>query len=161
MNSLCLLVTATLPLVCAGCTYTIEGQVLRGSAASIGWVDAGAPLPDGEVVAGASIAIFRDPDSMHPEQSGVATSGADGRFTLPVSGAGAGWMQESWRVRAARTGAGSADWVGSLPSSSAGRLLVIVLAPEGNDEGFGRLWRGDLGRPESGSSLMDEVNRFK
>ncbi|MDZ4830232.1 MAG: hypothetical protein SGJ09_08570 [Phycisphaerae bacterium] len=156
-----LLVASTLSFLCVGCSYTIEGQVLRGAAPSMGWVDDGAPLPDGEVVAGASVVIFRDPDSMHPAQSGVATSGADGRFTLPVSGAGAGWMQESWHIRAARKGAGAADWIGSLPSSSTGRLLVIVLAPESGDVGLGKLWRGDVGRRESGASIMDEVNRYK
>lgn len=139
------------------CTHTISGYVVRGDIAGVEWLDAGMK-PDGEPVAGAQITIERDPDRMTRELAGTATAGANGEFTLPVAGFGAGWMQEVWRIRASRSRAGSADWIGELPSG--GKILVIVVSPTGgssNDE----LWQGNIRSSDTAESLMQEVERYR
>src|SRR5262245_29200893 len=112
-----------------GCGYTIHGVVVRGDMSSVEWEDgnAGGDRP----VPGASVSITRDPTTLHPEIAGSVMTDAHGCFELPVSGFGAGWMNESWLIRASRNGVGSAEWLGELPGSPSGRTLVIVISPDG------------------------------
>lgn len=143
-------------LLLAGCGHAIQGYVLRGDMSGVDWIDPGA-LPDGEPVQGATVLIERDPQRMTREVAGTTTSGASGAFTLPVSGFGAGWMEEVWRIRASRAGVGSADWFGSLPSGN--KVLVIFLSPSGG--GTDELWQGNFRYDDTGESLLHEVESYR
>ncbi len=156
-----LLAAACLPL--AGCGYTIHGRVVRGEMGIIDWMP-GPGDASGEPVAGAVVTVVRDPNGMHPEEAGRATSGPDGSFTLSVSGFGAGWMDEMWLIKAAKGGVGTAEWTDHLPGSPSGQTLVVTLAPSANNGpqgAYDAMWKGDVGQGESAESLMKEAEKYR
>ncbi|MFO0827387.1 MAG: hypothetical protein U0572_04485 [Phycisphaerales bacterium] len=149
------IITVSLPLV--GCGYTLQGYVSSGGTPSVMWMEGAPKAPDGPPVAGASIALVRDPTGMHPETVATAISGPDGSFKMNVTAFGAGWMQEQWLIRSARGKVGKAEWIGSLPGG--GQWVIIVLGA--GDGPVEQMWKGNVGTRDSAESIIDEANKYR
>jgi hypothetical protein len=151
------LCTAILTLVgCGGGTLT--GRVLGGESSFIQWVKDTRSAGGGEPVAGAAISVVRDPLSPGRQAAGNAVSGADGSFTLKLDAFGAGWTDEDWLIVVERRGVGRAEYIGRLES---GELLVLLAPGSDRTGGANELWNGNVGSMPSGSSLMEEVKRYR
>ncbi len=142
---------------CGGGALT--GRVLGGESSLIQWVsDTRSAAGGGEPVAGAAISVVRDPLSPGRQPAGNAVSGADGSFTLKLDAFGAGWTDEDWLIVVERRGVGRAEYIGRLES---GELLVLLAPGTDRTGGANELWNGNIGSMPSGSSLMEEVKRYR
>jgi hypothetical protein len=81
-----------------------------------------------------------------------ATSDSSGRFELEVDGFGAGWMEETWLLRARRNGFETVEQEVDLPSDPKGRVMLLRL-PRGRSRPFSE--------PESSRRILDEVREHE
>lgn len=147
---------ATTPIVgCGG--GSITGRVLKGDSSFIQWTS-GSANASGEPVAGAAIAVMRDPLSPGRQRVGNGVSREDGTFTVQLDAFGAGWTDEQWLIVVERRGAGRAEYIGRLGS---GELLVLLAPGTESGPGAGDLWNGSIGSMPTGSSLMEEAKRYR
>ncbi len=137
-------------LVLAGCGYRLDGRVVDGfSGVSIGRADDPDARKSG--IGGATIELVREPDTMNRTVAARATSDDAGRFTLEVSGFGAGWMEEQWLIRVRRSGFETIETDVQLPREPKDRLAIVTMA-----RGKSRPFR----EPENSRRLIDEARSY-
>jgi hypothetical protein len=123
------LLCCTMALTACGGPYVVRGKVVSSPYQAIDFVDADDERLVPRGLAGAEVRIYRDPGKMNMAQAGRALAGPDGSFQITLSEFGAGWMDEVWRITAARSGFGSAEMILPLPNANAGRQLLIMMTP--------------------------------
>lgn len=136
----------------SGCGYHLSGRVVEGG------FDSADVLPlrqaesvDGAPVAGATIELYRDPQSPKRKLVGTARSDDRGDFTMVLQDFGAGWMEERWLMRIRRAGYRGVEQTVELPMSPDGWRIV------------GTMSRGravPFSEPETGSSLRRQADSF-
>jgi hypothetical protein len=138
--------------VLSGCGYHLSGRVVEGGFDSVDMLPRSqAEDVGGAPVAGASIELYRDPQSPKRRLVGTARTDDRGDFTIVLQDFGAGWMEERWLVRIRRNGFRGAEQSVELPMSPDGWRMV------------GTLTRGravPFSEPESGSSLRRQADSF-
>jgi hypothetical protein len=141
-----------LVVVMSGCGYHLSGRVVEGGFDSIDMLPRSqADAADGAPVAGATIELYRDPQTPKRKLVGTGRSDERGEFTIVLQDFGAGWMEERWLVRIRRNGFKGAEQSVELPGSPDGWRMV------------GTLSRGravPFSDPESGSSLRRQADSF-
>jgi hypothetical protein len=114
-------------LATAGCsTYVIKGAVITGSVSDISFVDPNDARLREPPLANVRITVQRDPDSLSRRIVGTDLSDAHGRFVVPIDEFGAGWMEETWLIRATKPGFKTASWMQPLDRDKSKQLLVIM-----------------------------------
>jgi len=113
--------------VLGGCSsdYVLRGTAIQGPMTGAEIVTAGDERLSAPGVGGARIRLLRDPGLPKETVAATGTTSSDGTFELPVSGFGAGWMDEQWMIEILRSGYQSGRQLIRLPSSKQ-RLLVIL-----------------------------------
>jgi hypothetical protein len=126
----CVLVVAgVVGAAVTGCgAYQVQGRVVRGPESAVEFVSADDPRLEGPGVSSANVDVIRDPKSLGRETVAALRSDDGGDFVLRINEAGAGWMDEEWRIRCYAAGFGNADRLVRLDSGGDVRLL-ITLAP--------------------------------
>jgi hypothetical protein len=112
---------------CSGGGYALSGRVVRTDSAYATFVDASDPRLEAPGIAGASVRIYRDPETINRSLAGRATTDADGNFTLLLPQFGVGWMDETWHIVISRSQYGNVETTEPLPSSSSGRRLLVSM----------------------------------
>ena len=139
-----------LVLALAGCGgYALEGRVVQGPRPSVRVVGADDPALDGSPLSGVQVSATLDPTDLNAKPLGSATTGPDGRFSLPVQALGAGTLQYEVEVAARRDGYQSAGDMFPMPGRSQ-RLLITLTPGEGGYEG----------RPDLLKQTLDEGTRL-
>lgn len=135
----------------AGCSYRLEGRAIEGfaSAAVVREGDEGTRASG---LPGVTVELVRDAGSMNRAVAARATSDSSGRFELEVDGFGAGWMEETWLLRARRNGFETVEQEVDLPSDPKGRVMLLRL-PRGRSRPFSE--------PESSRRILDEVREHE
>jgi hypothetical protein len=111
----------------AGCGgYVLQGRAVAGTASGVAFVPADDPRLLERGIADVRISVERDPGSLGSEVVATGTSDGEGRFSIPITDFGAGWMVEQWRIRAARSGCQTSQGDLSLSGTKGLRLLVIM-----------------------------------
>lgn len=119
---------ATVVLLAAGCSYTIEGKVVRGPFPVIQYVDASDTRLAQPPAAGVNVTVVRDANSLGATTVGSGTSDSSGRVEIPLSAAGAGLTDEEWLIRVVGGGFGSQSMPVRLPSNPGRKILLIIMA---------------------------------
>lgn len=132
----------------------LRGRVVEGPGAGMSLVSADDPQMHAAGsgaypgIAGAHVAVTRDPGRGSRQLVGEAASAADGSFAIPIDAFGAGWMEEEWLLQAWARGYRTVEHVTPLPLNGGTRLL-IVLTP------------GAAIEPRRPEDLMKEADRFR
>jgi hypothetical protein len=113
---------------CGG--YRLQGIVLEGDEPSIEVVDQSDPRLDYLGLSSAEVRVILDPERLQPETVGHGTTDRDGRFAVPITASGAGFLMLDVAVRVERQEFRSAEQEMRLPGR--GQRLVVVL-PRGQD----------------------------
>lgn len=116
---------------CGG--YALEGRVVQGSRPAVRVVGENDPGLDGPPLEGVQVSATLDPHDLNAKPLGSATSGPDGRFSLPVEALGAGMLEYEVEVAAGRQGYQSAGDIFPMPKRSQ-RLLITLPPGEGGYE---------------------------
>ena len=129
----------------AGCSeYALRGHAVSGAYNTLEIVPSDDPRLKDPGLSGVRIEAIRDPDSLGKEVVAATTSRGDGKISLVIGDFGAGWMDESWDLRASMGG----DWFTQnrvvLPRRGSDLRILVVVAP---------------GTGSSRSSLEDEQER--
>lgn len=117
---------------CGG--YHATGRVIEGDYDFISVVPTNDPRLAAKGVPGARISFVRDPGRLNESNAGSGTSDGDGRFRIPLDAFGAGWMDETWLVRAVRSRFGFAEGMVKLPSPTSSEQLLIVIRRASDQE---------------------------
>lgn len=138
---------AALAPVLGGCSYALQGRVIRGDASYVEVVDSGDPrLSEPKAgMSGVSIHLQGDPSNIRRKTLGRTASGGNGGFSVPVDEFGAGMLDYDVGVFARRKGCEPAEGYFRLPGS--GKRVLVVMAPGDDRE-----------TREQPSSLEDEFN---
>lgn len=147
LRSLCLLCL----LLLGGCGegYVLRGKVIENGGSAITAVDREDSRMDQPGVADVQIRVYRDPGRLSQELAATGVSRPDGRFELPISAFGAGWMDEQWLIQTYRDGYSNAETVLRLPGNTNRRPVLIMLR------------RGEATRPSDRDDLMQELERYR
>lgn len=134
-----------------GCSYAVEGRVVRGEVSMVEVVDAGdARLSDPSIaLSGVGVHVQADPTSLRRKTLGRAVSSRDGGFRVPVDEFGAGVMEFDLGVFARKKGYEPAE--GFLRKPGGGRRVLVTLTP-GQDRATGE--QPDSLRDEFGDQLL-------
>lgn len=112
---------------CGG--YSIQGRVVEGDFSIMSFVPADDPRLAEPGLANVRVEVYRDPEKPNIQLAGSQVSDGTGHFDLPLSGFGAGWLVEQWRIEARRGGFQDADTMVALPDSGRNLRLLIIMAP--------------------------------
>ena len=113
-------------LLTTGCSrYVLRGRVVEGGGAGVMAVSPDDPRLAQPGVPNVEIRVFRNHRRPNPELAVSGVTDVDGSFSLPIEAFGAGWMEETWLIRARRAGYGDAEATISLPSED-GRVLILL-----------------------------------
>ncbi|MCA9290445.1 MAG: hypothetical protein KDA25_04905 [Phycisphaerales bacterium] len=128
-RSIRLMLLGVLLIVTGGCSsgYTLSGRVVRTDSAYATFVDASDSRLEAPGLAGASVRIYRDPETINRSLAGRATTDADGNFTIVLPQFGVGWMEETWHIVISRSQYGNVETTEPLPSSSSRRRLLVSM----------------------------------
>lgn len=130
-------------VVLTGCTYKLEGRVVRGDYSSIQIVPKDDPRLDEPGVPSVALHLQTDPNTIKRETVTRNYSGANGEVSIPVDRIGAGFLEYDFGLYARKQGYSPAELLFRLPSGN--RRVLITLAP-GRDRDVGEDWNidGDL-----------------
>lgn len=134
---------------CGG--YVLRGRVVEGPGESMmflklnqaDWNTAAGGI------AGAQIALIRDPDRPSHRLIGQGAAASDGSFAIPIDSFGAGWLEERWLIQAWRQGYRTLESIEALPADPRGHRLLIVMAP------------GQSQAPAEPENLLEEFRRHR
>lgn len=138
--------------VLGGCSYEIKGRVIESSSESLGIIASDDPrLDEGTPVKGARVIVTQNPNGLNRRDVASAVSDGNGWFTLKIGDTGAGFTEELWAIRVARTGFGGVEDVVELPFSPSRSRVFATIVP------------GPSRRPaerSAGSSVQGDIDRF-
>jgi len=117
----------------AGCSpYRLQGIVIEGDRPGIEVVGQDDPRLEYFGLPGAEVSVTLDPEKLSSKAIGRATSDGDGRFAVPISESGAGFLIYDVEVGVSREGFVGVREFLELPGANR-RLVVTVKA--GQDRG--------------------------
>ncbi len=146
-----LAVVVLLMLVCHGCSpYELRGTVMTGPGAAVVIANANDVRFEDAGLAGASVELVLDPNSISPQRLGTVQTDSQGRFQMGVDALGAGRFQE-YNLGLIVTAKGHRNLWRTLKLPMAGKMLLITLRP-------GAAGRGDPSPPED---ILGETLKFK
>ena len=117
-----------------GCSYALEGKVVRGAHGAVVLAQRDDPNLDQPGLGGVSIELTLDPGSIAPRSLGTQLTDPDGRFRFPIDAAGAGLLEYDVGILCRHQGYQSLYQTMPLPAKR--RPMLIVLAP-GNHSAAG------------------------
>jgi hypothetical protein len=147
---LILLMAIATGLASSGCSnYTLRGRAVQGDMSGVWIVDDSDPRLADPGLAGVTVSIKRDPQSLGGRVISSTSSDGNGEISIGFEEFGAGWMEEQWEIRAARTGYEPAVSLLALPWKRGDKRILVVLAPG---------YQPDLPQEEN---LLEQYERFK
>ena len=150
MRHITILVLGLAVWLAAGCSnYTLRGRAVQGDISGVWIVDDSDPRLADPGLAGVNISIKRDPQSLGGRVISTASSDGQGDIAISFEEFGAGWMDEQWEIRAARTGYQSAVNLLELPWKRGDKRILVVLT-----QGY------QPAQPQE-ESLIEQYERFK
>lgn len=124
---LCAALIALAGAALTGCSYAIEGRVVRGEVSMVELVSASDPRLDDPALAlsGVGVHLQMDPTSLRRKTIARTVSGRDGSFSVPVDDFGAGVMEFRLGVFARKRGYEPAE--GFLGKPAGGRRVLVTM----------------------------------
>jgi len=111
-----------------GCeSYAIRGTVVEGPMQQVLIVDKDDPRLSKQVLKQARVDVTIDPRAMRPKPQPAVTTGDDGRFEVPISEGGAGFLEYSALMVIQHEGHVHVEHVMKLPGG--GKRVLIVMKP--------------------------------
>lgn len=115
-------------LTLSGCTdYKVEGYAVQSDTPGIYVTATATPDDPSRALAEVRIEVIRDPQSLGRESVGQTVTDGQGRFTLPLDYAGAGFLEEDVLIIARRRGYEPTRQIIPMPAESA--ILRIEMSP--------------------------------
>jgi hypothetical protein len=134
-----MLTLAALLLVgCGG--YTLSGKVISGAYSDLEITSADDSRFSETGVGQVKIMVHRDPLTLNQKLQATGRSHTDGTFEIPISGFGAGWMDETWLIEVERGGYSSGQMIMRLPTGSSKLLITVSKGPSMPHEPREDLW---------------------
>lgn len=114
--------------ISCGCSaYSLQGVVVDGPMPGVAVVGQDDPRLQRGTLGGAVVEATLDPDGMRPTRLGKAATDDAGRFALPVSQSGAGFLEYKVMVLSRASGYQACFDTVKLPSSR--QRLLITMTP--------------------------------
>jgi hypothetical protein len=130
MNAWRVIVLVAISASIVGCgAYTLEGRAVVGDYSGIELVEPDDPRLSGTGTSGMTIEVVRDPESLGRKVVTRATSNGSGAIRLVIAEFGAGFLEETWELRALRGGAEFAADRVSLPFNPENKRILVTVRP--------------------------------